>query len=127
MPRKLISKLQIKPAMRIMLLNSPPGYEAALGRLPEGVVVVSRPRGQVDLVQLFCRSMRELKDGLPRATQHLKHDGVFWISWPKQSARTPTDLSRDILWRVMLNAHFKPVASVAIDQTWSALRFRPTQ
>ena len=127
MPSRLIKELQIKPAMRVMLLNSPPGYERALGKLPDGVVVVSRPRRPVDFVQLFCRSMAELKEGLPRATDHLKDDGVFWICWPKQTGPVPTDLNRDVLWRVMLQAHFKPVAVVALNKTWSALRFRATQ
>jgi len=124
MPAPLTQKLRIKPGMRIMVLNPPPGYAGALGPLPEGVTTVSRPRAPVDLVQMFCRSMAELKDGLPRATEHLRRDGVFWICWPKQSAYAATDLNRDILWRVLLQAHFKPVASVAIDATWSALRFK---
>ena len=124
MSSKLVKKLRIKPAMRIMLLNSPPGYEKALGALPDGVVVVSRPRRPVDLVQLFCRSMVDLKEGLPQAADHMKAGGVFWVCWPQQSAGVETDLNRDILWRVMLQAHYRPVASIAIDDTWSGLRFR---
>ncbi|GAB4459307.1 MAG: hypothetical protein OHK0037_04430 [Elainellaceae cyanobacterium] len=36
-----------------------------------------------------------------------------------------TDLTRDIGWDVVTKAGLKGVAQVAIDETWSALRFRP--
>ena len=77
MPSTLSKQLKIKPAMRIMLLNSPPDYVRALGALPADVVVVANPRGPVDMVQLFCRSMAELKEGLPQATGHVKDGGIF--------------------------------------------------
>jgi hypothetical protein len=124
MTTPLIKKLNIKPAMRIMLINQPAGYQDALGDLPQGVVMVSQPRAPVDLVQVFCASMAQLKENLPRATASLKPGGLLWICWPKQSARVPTDLNRDILWRVMLQEKFKPVASVAISPMWAAMRFR---
>ena len=127
MATALTSKLQIKPAMRIMLLNTPSGYDQALTPLPEDVSIVAQPRATVDLVQIFCRSMDQLKEGLPGAIEHLKPDGVFWICWPKQSSKVPTDLNRDVIWRVLLQAKYKPVAAISIDDIWSALRFRPTQ
>ena len=127
MASKLTDKLQIKPAMRIMLLNMPTGYDQALKPLPKDVTVIAQPRTTVDLVQFFCRSMEELRDGLPRAIEHLKDDGIFWICWPKQSSKVSTDLNRDILWRVLLQAKYKPVAAISIDNIWSALRFRPSQ
>ena len=34
MPSTLSKQLKIKPAMRIMLLNSPPGYERLLASCP---------------------------------------------------------------------------------------------
>ena len=120
----LIEKLQIQPAMRIMLINQPPRYQDALGELPDGAVIVSQPRSPVDLIQMFCGSMGQLKDSLPDANRSLKAGGVFWICWPKASARVATDLSRDILWRVMLQEKFKPVTTIAIDPVWAAMRFR---
>jgi len=124
MPSPLIKKLQIKPAMRIMVINPPAGYQRVLGKLPETVTMVSRPRSPVELVQMFCGSVKQLKDSLPQAQRSLKPGGIFWICWPKQTAKVDTDLNRDILWRVMLQQKYKPVASIAIDDTWSALRFR---
>jgi hypothetical protein len=50
---------------------------------------------------------------------------VFWISWPKKSAKVPTDLTRDVLWGLLAEDGYDSVASVSIDAVWSALRFRP--
>jgi hypothetical protein len=124
MTSALIKDLQIKPAMRIMFINQPVGYEDTLGELPEGVLVVSQPRTRVDLVQLFSGSMAQLKDSLPQANRSLKTGGVLWVCWPEQSPNQATDLTRDILWRAMLQEKYKPVASIKISPIWAAMRFR---
>lgn len=36
----------------------------------------------------------------------------------------PTDLNRDILWNLVEPAGWRPVRMVALDETWSAMRFR---
>jgi hypothetical protein len=36
-----------------------------------------------------------------------------------------TDLNRDVLWKHMLRKGVQAVRQVAIDEVWSALRFRP--
>ena len=37
-----------------------------------------------------------------------------------------TDINRDIIWRETQETGWRPVTQVALDETWSALRFRPT-
>ncbi len=36
-----------------------------------------------------------------------------------------TNVNRDTGWDVMADAGWRPVTQIAIDDTWSALRFRP--
>jgi len=43
---------------------------------------------------------------------------------PQTKRGTPTDISRDVGWEILRGAGFDPVSQVAIDDTWSALRFR---
>jgi hypothetical protein len=55
----------------------------------------------------------------------LNEDAVWWISFPKKSSKIKSDISRDILAAMVQNAtQFRPVSNVAIDDDWSALRFR---
>jgi hypothetical protein len=56
----------------------------------------------------------------------VEYDGLFWISYPKRSSKVETDLSRDILWEIMVaDTHLRPVTQVSVDNVWSALRWRP--
>jgi hypothetical protein len=46
----------------------------------------------------------------------------------RQAADNPShraDLNRDTLWPVLGEYGMRPVSQVAVDEVWSALRFRP--
>jgi hypothetical protein len=51
-------------------------------------------------------------------------DELSWVAYPK-AAKVGTDLNRDSLAALMTARALRPVRQVAIDDTWSALRFRP--
>jgi hypothetical protein len=123
----LIKKLQLKPGLRALFLNAPEGYVASLGPLPDGVALVDGPTGTLDFVQLFVRDSAELTTHAPAALAAIKLDGVLWIAYPKQSAKVKTDLTRDRGWAPVTAAGLRPVTQIAIDETWSALRWRPIE
>ena len=50
---------------------------------------------------------------------------VAWLAYPKGSKAAGYDLSRDTIWRFAQTIGLSLVAHVAIDETWSAVRFRP--
>ena len=47
---------------------------------------------------------------------------VVWVLYPKGNR---TDVNRDSLWRLIAPYGLRPITQVAVDETWSALRFRP--
>ena len=52
-------------------------------------------------------------------------DAVVWFAYPKQSSkRYRCDFNRDTGWAALGTAGFEPVRQVAVDEDWSALRFR---
>ena len=123
----LVKKLQLKPGLRVLFLNPPTGYVASLGPMPVGVVSVDGPVGTLDFVQLFVRDCAELTALAPAALAAIKPDGVLWIAYPKQSAKVKTDITRDRGWEPVTAAGLRPVTQIAIDETWSALRWRPIE
>lgn len=127
MASPLAKKLRIQPDQRILILYAPPGYLEALGELPEGARVSREPDGEYDFVHLFVSSRAELDARAPAALRAVKYDGILWISYPKQSAKIKTDINRDSGWDVVFKAGLRPVTQVAIDEVWSALRFRPIE
>ena len=120
----LAKKLRILPGNRLLLLRAPDSYRATLA-LPEGVIVESDPSGVYDVVQLFARTLADVDRDLPTAIAAIRPRGMLWIAWPKKTTRLPTDLTRDTLWPHVHEAGWSGVAAIAIDETWSALRFRP--
>jgi hypothetical protein len=123
----LIKKLQLRPGLRALFLNAPEGYVASLGPLPDGVALADGPAGTLDFVQLFVHDSAELTTHAPAALAAIKLDGVLWIAYPKQSAKVKTDLTRDRGWDPITAAGLRPVTQIAIDETWSALRWRPIE
>jgi hypothetical protein len=125
----LAKKLGIKPWQRLLLLHAPDGYRARLDPLPDGVDLSEAadqpPDGPFDAIQLFVENRASLDRLAPAAMAALRPGGLLWIAYPKKSAKTGADITRDDGWGVIVAAGLRPVTQVAIDETWSALRFRP--
>ena len=58
------------------------------------------------------------------AVEAASEDRIAWIAYPK-AGKLDTDLNRDILWRHLLSKGIQGVRQVALDEVWSAMRFRP--
>jgi hypothetical protein len=123
----LIKRLGLRPGMRAALLNPPSGYLESLGELPEGVRFSSQPEPEYDFVQVFIKDSEEFARLTPVAQAAIRYDGMLWICYPKKTGDITSDLSRDIVWKKMTGTGLRPVTQIAIDETWSALRFRPDE
>jgi hypothetical protein len=51
-------------------------------------------------------------------------DRVTWVSYPK-SGQLGTDLNRNSLAALLSGDGIQPVRQIALNEVWSALRFRP--
>ena len=55
----------------------------------------------------------------------MKGDGLIWFAYPKgTSKKYKCEFNRDSGWAELGKHGFEPVRLVAIDEDWSALRFR---
>ncbi|MEO8125736.1 MAG: hypothetical protein ABJF23_08845 [Bryobacteraceae bacterium] len=120
-------KLGIKPGMRALIVGSPPGYLDRIAPLPEGVVVSSKVRGTHDFVQLFAVRKADILKSGPVLLTHAAAGGLVWITYPKKTSGVASDLSREEVWDAMSGTGWRPVTQIAIDEVWSALRFRPVE
>ena len=102
----LIKKLGIKPKQRITILNAPEGYTEDIGYfLPSEVELITSSsfEGDIDVVVLFVRNKTAVEQDTPKAIAMVKPGGRLWIAYPKQSSKVPTDINRDILWKIFPN------------------------
>ena len=123
--RSLTEKLGLKGQLRALILNAPKGYRTLLGPLPPDITVNTKPSGRYDFVHLFVTNQAELATLGPAALAAVKPVSIFWISYPKQGGGLESDITRDHGWDLVRKAGFDTVAQVAVNDIWSALRFRP--
>lgn len=123
----LAKKLLIKPDQRLLIINPPLNYPAKLAKLPAGVHLLKSDEGEADQVQLFVHNIAELNALAPQALGAIKYDGILWIIYPKKSSKMKSDLSRDEGWEAVTGNGLTGIAMVSIDDTWSAMRFRPIE
>jgi hypothetical protein len=120
----LAKRMQVKPGQKILAVNAPKDYAHALGELPEGARLVTRgdPAG-ADHVHVFVRDSADLARLGPKAIAGVRGGAVTWIAYPKKTSGVETDLTRDQGWDA-ITGEIDAVSQVAVDDTWSALRFK---
>jgi hypothetical protein len=117
----LAQKFQLKNSQGLMLVNPPPGYDRFL--VSEGIATAER----ADAVLIFTNSLAEVEQIVPPAFKSVPADALVWVAYPKGSSGVKTDVNRDKLWDALKPTGWRPVRQIAVDDIWSALRFRPAE
>lgn len=118
MPKTLAEKLQIKPNTTVWL--SDPSQLPLLAPMPEGVRE-SEALATASAAVLFAEDAAGTRKLLEQHTEDLAKPAVLWIAYPKGNK---ADINRDTLWPIAADFGLRPNGQVAIDDRWSALRFR---
>jgi hypothetical protein len=117
----LAKKLHLKSGMSMCVLDAPAGYQLELDSL--GVTQKKAPKGPLDVVQIFVTRKAQLDKRLAALKAAMTERSALWVCYPKANA-LDTDLNRDILRLGLADKGLTAVAQIAIDDIWSALRFK---
>ena len=79
---------------------------------------------KINFALVFAVSHRQLVDILKDIIPVLGQDAKFWIAYPKIASKIASDLSRDKNWDFVSDYGFEPVRMIALDNVWSAARFK---
>jgi hypothetical protein len=118
MAKTIAEKLQIKPNTSVWF--SHPERQALIGPLPAGAQVSDTLAGAA-LGIVFGDSAADLRTVLDAHRDDLATPGILWVAYPKGNK---ADINRDSLWKIVAEYGLRPNSQIAIDDTWSALRFR---
>ena len=116
----LAAKLQIKPGQRVAIVAGEAGVRISL---PSECETVADPDA-ADAVIAFARASGDIAEFAGPALAAARAGKLAWIAYPK-AGQLGTDLNRDVLAVRIAGEGVRPVRQVAIDDVWSALRFRP--
>ena len=123
MSAEVVKKLRIADGQRVLVLNANNAQRSLLSGLPGGTTMIEA--GQADVVVLFANDSADLKKHVKVAAEAAEGDRLFWICYPKKGTAVESDLSRDRVRDLAVGAGVEAVSQIALDATWSALRFRP--
>jgi hypothetical protein len=122
----LWEKLNLKDHQEILVLNAPASFEPELARLPVLAIhhhIESVPH--IAFALAFVTRLAEVDTLAPKLAARAPGDPILWFAYPKgASKKLKCDFNRDTGWAALKAAGFDTVRSVAIDEDWTALRFR---
>nr|WP_246879996.1 DUF3052 domain-containing protein [Bacillus suaedae] len=115
-------KDQSKP---VLIINGPKEYDETItfeAEVHKEVRLDSYP-----FVQVFGSSNEEIQSHAREGLKVLEEDGLLWLCYPKKSSKKykGSNCSRETVAGLLADEGFEPVRQIAIDEDWSALRFRP--
>jgi hypothetical protein len=119
------AKLNLKDQTEIIVLNAPASFEPELKSLKGVAVRRDAKGGNVGFAMAFATTQKEVDAFGAQMAKKTTGDAVVWFAYPKgTSKKYKSEINRDSGWAVMGKAGFEPVRMVAIDEDWSAVRFR---
>ncbi|MBL8095857.1 MAG: hypothetical protein JNL73_16900 [Anaerolineales bacterium] len=122
----VFKKLNLKDQAEIVVLDAPSSFESELKTLTG--VTIRRKLSEVKstgFVLAFGTRQKQVEAFARAIATKTAGDAVVWFAYPKGSSkRYVCEFNRDSGWASIGAAGFEPVRQVAIDEDWSALRFR---
>jgi len=120
------TKLNLKHQTQIVVLNAPGSFEPELATLSD--IKIMRERNSFEEFEFFIAFVTkqgEIADLSKIVAAKAKGDAVVWFAYPKgTSKKYKSEISRDHGWEALRGFGFDTVRAIAIDEDWSALRFR---
>src|SRR5262245_31297223 len=118
----LAKKLGIKEQASVVAVDAPKGYRRLLEPLPAAVRFSSKIDKTTDIVHVFSTEKSQLSRELVSYRKKLGPNAAIWVSWPKKSAKVPTDITEDVVRDLALPLGFVDIKVCAVDDVWSGLK-----
>lgn len=123
----VFKKMNFKDQPEICVLNAPESFTPNLEAM-QGVTVLKTDLTEVQKLHFglaFVTQQAEVDAISVAFAERLEGDGQLWFAYPKGSSkRYKCEFNRDSGWAILGELGFEGVRMVAIDEDWSALRFR---
>jgi len=119
-------KLNLKDQQEILVLNAPASFDAGLAGLP--AITIHRHIESVAEFRFsiaFVTRQSEVNKLAAVIAARATGDAIVWFAYPKGTSKNyKCDFNRDTGWDALKALGWDTVRAVAIDEDWTALRFR---
>ncbi len=117
----LAKKLSLRDGQRVWFDNMPEDVADEIDEYALELIFTDPAQG-VDAAHVFVTERADLEAKLEILRRQVVSDGQVWVSWPKQAANVPTDITEDTIREIALPLGFVDTKVCAIDETWSGLK-----
>jgi hypothetical protein len=126
----LFKKLNFKDHKSILVVNSPKSFENELSEM-SNITQIKKKEEDITAIEFtlcFATKQIEIDSFITAVNPKILGDAVIWLCYPKGTSKNyKCDFNRDTGWVIVGELGFEPVRMVAIDEDWSALRFRKVE
>jgi ketol-acid reductoisomerase len=122
----VFAKLNLKDQSQLLIVAAPSSFEPEIQALA-GVSIIrdARKAKSIDFAVVFVTTRAKVDAAVKLIAPKAAGDVVLWFAYPKgTSKRYRSEINRDTGWESLKSDGFETVRLVAIDEDWSALRFR---
>lgn len=120
----LLKKKNYNGTDAILLLNAPEAFEKEMTNLPNVYVDINKI-DNVSYAVIFVNNSIMVEEAVTQIKDKLEGDVLLWFCYAKKSSKKyRCDIDRDHGWQSVGQLGFEPVRMVAVDEDFSALRFR---
>ena len=122
----IFSKLNLSTQKSIFIIAPPESFQNEISQLTK-VEIIDNLRSKSDLTfaLIFVTQKKQIDQIAASLAQKAQGDAIVWFAYPKKTSKKyQCDFHRDTGWDAFRELGFDSVRMVAIDDDWSALRFR---
>ena len=123
----LLKKLNLKENETVLLVNVPKNLSALIEAFKTQATVKSKTKAsdEFTFALAFVTKQAEVDTLAATIAPLTEGDAAVWFAYPKGTSKNyKCEFNRDTGWQTLGELGFEPVRMVAIDDDWSALRFR---
>jgi hypothetical protein len=123
----VFKKLNFKGQDPILIFAAPEAFAGELRSMAAEAAVhrAPKPGARYGFVLAFAPMKADLLKAAAGVLKALADEAVLWFAYPRQtSKRYTSDLNRDLCAAAVKPLGLRPVRQIAVDDDWSALRFK---
>src|SRR5271157_366742 len=119
----VLKKLSLKTQNPVLIYSAPAEFKSVQDCITAEVHTSIRQK--YDFIISFASVYSAAQKASEELSLALNDGGVFWFCYPKgTSKKYKSDINRNTSWELFSPYGLEPVSQVAIDDDWSALRFK---
>lgn len=124
MENLLLKKLQVKPFSIIKVEDAPVNSNEIFGAIPTEIELKYQDAESFNVLILFSKNNAQLNQQIKSNLDVISAKTILWVFYPKKSSAIESDLDLMHNWKDLQTYNLTPCASVAVNETWTALRLK---